>query len=83
MLTSVSLNVFAPIQQEESMDHDIRVELQETTIRVMGVNFSELLIRGKEIKVKGIRVIRVRFNRVKMTDGKVGLNPREIGYSSS
>ena len=57
------------------MDHD--------TIRVIGVNFSELLIRGKEIKVKGIRVIPVRFNRVKMTDGKVGLNPREIGYSSS
>ena len=65
------------------MDHDIRVELQETTIRVIGVNFSELLIRGKEIKVKGIRVIPVRFNRVKMTDGKVGLNQREIGYSSS
>ena len=83
MLTSVSLNVFTPIQQEESMDHDIRVELQETTIRVIGVNFSELLIRGKEIKVKGIRVIPVRFNRVKMTDGKVGLNQREIGYSSS
>ena len=75
MLTSVSLNAFTPIQQEESMDHD--------TIRVIGVNFSELLIRGKEIKVKGIRVIPVRFNRVKMTDGKVGLNPREIGYSSS
>ena len=35
------------------MDYDIRVELQETTIRVIGVNFSELLIRGKEIKVKG------------------------------
>ena len=53
MLTSVSLNIFTPIQQEESMDHDIRVELQETTIRVIGVKFSELLIRGKEIKVKG------------------------------
>ena len=53
MLTSVSINVFTPTQQEESIDHDIRVELQETTIRVIGVNFSELLIRGKEIKVKG------------------------------
>ena len=50
MLTSVSLNVFTPIQQEESMDYDIRVELQETTIRVIGVNFSELLIRERKLK---------------------------------
>ena len=36
-----------------------------------------------ERKLKGIRVIRVRLNRVKMTDGKVGLNQKEIGFNSS
>ena len=36
VLTSVSLNVFTPIQQEESMDHDIGVELQEPEFELSG-----------------------------------------------
>ena len=40
-----------------------------TRIRVFWVNFSEFLIKGKEMWFKRVtRVIRVRDNRVKMTE---------------
>ena len=36
VFTNVSLSVSTPIQQEESMDHDIRVELQEPEFELSG-----------------------------------------------
>ena len=49
VLNSVSFSVFMLIQQEELMGwHPSGVE-SRTTIRVIGVNFSDLLIKGKDI----------------------------------
>ena len=50
MLTSLVLSVFAIIQQEELMgSHLSGAEYKNAIIRGTGVNFSEFLIKGKEI----------------------------------
>ena len=59
MLTSLILSVFAIIQQEELMGwHLSGAGYKNARIRVIGVNFSEFLIKGKEISSsqRGIQV---------------------------
>ena len=49
VLTAVLVLVFLSIIEKKSYWDDIHVELQEPRARVIGLNFSEFLIKGKEI----------------------------------
>ena len=49
MLNSVSFSVLTFIQQEELMGWRPSGVESRTTIRVVGVNFSDFLIKGKDI----------------------------------
>ena len=70
MLTRLIFSVFTTIQPEELMEWHLS-GVTRTRIRVIGVNFSEFLSQGKGnliLSQRGIRSIRVRFNRVKMNE---------------